>query len=98
MQAATAEPKGVEEAGVEIEHVLVPRHEVISDSEAKELLERLGIKIEQLPKIFVSDPAIRHLNPKIGNIIKISRNSATAGTTTYYRIVIESENIAEGEE
>ncbi len=81
-----------------IGHVLVPRHEILSESGAKELIEGLKLKPEQLPKISVSDPAIQHLSPKIGDIIRISRNSATAGTATYFRLVIESEETASSEE
>lgn len=86
------------EAMAEIKHVIVPRHEILSESGAKELIEGLKLKPEQLPKISASDPAIQHLSPKVGDIIRISRNSATAGTATYFRLVIESEETASTEE
>ncbi len=61
----------------------------MSEKEKEELLSRLGAKEEQLPKIFSNDPAIRHLNAKKGDIIKITRKSPTAGRSVYYRVVIE---------
>ena len=75
-----------------IDHILVPVQEIISSDEAKALLEKLNVKPDQLPKIFMTDPAIQHLNQKLGEIIKITRNSITAGTATYYRLVIENED------
>ena len=82
-----------------IDHVLVPTQEIISSEEAKALLEALKVKPDQLPKIFMTDPAIMYLSPKIGDIIKITRNSVTAGIAIYYRIVVENEDYtAESEE
>jgi DNA-directed RNA polymerase subunit H len=69
-------------------HVLVPKHEIISESEKEELLKRYGISLRQLPRILVSDPAIKHLNPKIGDVIRIRRKGPT-GETEYYRVVVK---------
>jgi DNA-directed RNA polymerase subunit H len=70
-------------------HVLVPKHEIISESEKEELLKRYGITLRQLPRIFMNDPAIKHLNPKIGDVVRIRRKSVTAGETEYYRVVVK---------
>ncbi|MBR9702556.1 DNA-directed RNA polymerase subunit H [Candidatus Woesearchaeota archaeon] len=69
-------------------HVLVPKHELVSDSERKELLEHYAAKPEDFPKILVTDPAIRHLSAKESDIIRITRDSATAGSAKFYRIVV----------
>ncbi|NOZ83167.1 MAG: DNA-directed RNA polymerase subunit H [Euryarchaeota archaeon] len=69
-------------------HELVPKHEVMSEEEAKELLERLNITKGQLPKILKSDPMVQKIKAKPGDIIKITRKSPTAGTTIYYRVVV----------
>lgn len=71
-------------------HVLVPKHELISEEDKKELLDSLGISDNQLPKIFIVDPAIKELNAKPGDVIRITRKSELIGENTYYRIVIES--------
>ena len=71
------------------QHILVPKHEILSKEEKKALLEKLNISEKQLPKIFESDPVIKILNAKIGDVIKITRKSLVAGESVYYRIVIK---------
>lgn len=68
-------------------HELVPKHELLTEEEKEELLKRYGVTITQLPRILISDPAIRGLNAKVGDIIKITRYSPTAGKSIYYRVV-----------
>lgn len=76
--------------GVDVsKHVLAPKHEVINSREANKLLEKYHIGVEQLPRIFTSDPMVKVLNAKAGDIIKITRYSETAGDTLYYRYVVE---------
>lgn len=70
-------------------HELVPKHEVLSEEEARELLERLNITKGQLPKIYTTDPMVKKIKAKVGDIIKITRKSPTAGEYIYYRVVIE---------
>ena len=69
-------------------HALVPKHEKASDKERKDLMERYGIEIQNLPIIFESDPAIASLKAKEGEIIKITRLSMTAGRTIFYRRIV----------
>lgn len=69
-------------------HSLVPKHEKLSDTEKQELLTRLQVTIKGMPRISPADPVIKHLEPKLGDIIKITRNSYTAGIAVYYRVVV----------
>ena len=71
------------------DHVYVPKHEIMTKKEAEEVLEKFNCKPTELPLIFVSDPAIIGLGVKPGDMIKIARNSGTAGESRYYRYVIE---------
>ncbi len=71
-----------------IVHSFVPIHEKLSEKEIKELFEYHNITIKELPKILKKDPAIRHLDVKENDVIKITRNSATAGESVFYRGVI----------
>ncbi len=71
------------------DHVYVPKHEIISKKEAEEVLKKYNCKPTELPLIFVTDPAILGLGVKPGDMIKISRNSPTAGKSLYYRYVVE---------
>ena len=60
----------------------------MSESEKQKVLTQYNVSIKQLPQILLSDPAIQHLNAKIGDVIRITRNSQTVGETSYYRVVI----------
>ncbi|VUT24932.1 MAG: DNA-directed RNA polymerase subunit H [Candidatus Methanolliviera sp. GoM_oil] len=71
------------------DHKLVPKHILLNEGEAKELLDKYDIEREMLPKIKESDPAAKEINAKQGDIIKIIRESYTAGETEFYRVVIE---------
>jgi len=73
-----------------LEHELVPKHEVLSAEEAADLLRRYKISPTQLPSILSTDPVVKELGAKPGDIIKITRRSPTAGKYTYYRIVVKS--------
>jgi len=48
----------------------------------------LGATEKDLPKILLTDPALKNLDVKTGDVIKITRRSQTAGYTTYYRVVV----------
>ena len=71
-----------------VEHEFIPKHELLPEDAAQALLKGYSIKKSQLPKILKSDPAIRHLEAKRGDVIRIVRNSPTAGRAIYYRVVI----------
>jgi DNA-directed RNA polymerase subunit H len=68
-----------------MKHQLVPKHEKVSEREKKELFEKLHVSEKDLPQILVTDAAIAHLNIKEGDVIKITRPSATAGISVFYR-------------
>ena len=70
-------------------HNLVPKHEIMTKKEAVEVLEKFHCKPTELPLILVNDPAIIGLGVKPGDMIKITRKSATAGESLYYRYVVE---------
>lgn len=71
------------------DHVYVPKHEIMTKKEAEEVLLKFNCKPTELPFIFVTDPAIVGLGIKPGDMIRITRNSATAGESLYYRYVVE---------
>ncbi|MBW2981309.1 DNA-directed RNA polymerase subunit H [Candidatus Woesearchaeota archaeon] len=69
-------------------HVLMPKHEKLSEKDKKELFEKYHIGLKELPKIKKDDPAIASLNVSVGDVIKITRPSPTAGESIFYRGVI----------
>ncbi len=71
------------------DHVYVPKHEIMNKKEANDILKQFNCKPTELPLIFVTDPAIMGLGVKPGDMIKITRKSATAGKSNYYRYVVE---------
>ena len=71
------------------DHIYVPKHEIITKQEAEQVIEKYNCNPTELPLIFVTDPAILGLGVKPGDMIKITRKSPTAGTSFYYRYVVE---------
>lgn len=69
-------------------HKLVPKHEVVSPEDAEELLKKYRVKAHQLPRIKASDVAVIAVDGEPGDIIKITRDSPTAGKHVSYRFVV----------
>jgi len=70
-----------------LKHDLVPEHTIMAAEEIKELLTKLAINVTQLPKILTTDPVVKTMGAKAGDVLRIDRKSPTAGKTTYYRLV-----------
>jgi len=71
------------------DHVFVPKHEILTKAEAEEVLTKFNCQPTEMPLIMVNDPAIVGLDVKPGDMIRIIRNSDTAGKSIYYRYVVE---------
>ncbi|MBT4334466.1 DNA-directed RNA polymerase subunit H [archaeon] len=70
------------------QHILVPEHIKLNDEEKTVVLKQYNIEETKLPKIFLKDPAIQHLEANVGDVIKIIRKSPTNVKSIYYRVVI----------
>lgn len=71
------------------DHVLVPKHEVLADEEREKVLTEYRVEAFQLPWIKASDPAVRAIGARPGDVVRVVRDSATAGRFVSYRYVVE---------
>ena len=71
------------------DHVLVPKHEIVKPDERKKLLLEYRVEPYQLPRLKASDPAVMAIGAKPGDIVRIIRDSPTAGKYVSYRYVVE---------
>jgi len=71
------------------EHKLVPKHEILTEEEKTQLLSQYRVQPYQLPQIKASDPAVKAIGAKPGDILRIIRKSPTAGEHLAYRYVVE---------
>lgn len=71
------------------EHELVPKHEILTPEEREQLLAQYKVQPYQLPQIKASDPAVKIVGAKPGDILRVIRKSSTAGEHSAYRYVVE---------
>ena len=71
------------------EHALVPMHEILGEKEKEQLLAQYKIHPYQMPQIKSTDPAVKAIGAKPGDILRIIRKSSTAGEHIAYRYVVE---------
>jgi len=71
-----------------IDNNLVPKHILLSDEQAEEILTEYKIKKENLPRILSNDRIAKYYNVKPGQIFKIIRPSITAGEEIIYRVCV----------
>ena len=73
-------------------HELVPEHHVVHEKDETDILKKLKVSKDQLPKIRRTDPVIAQLEEILGEIregrmIKIIRKSLTAGVSVAYKVI-----------
>ncbi|MGN1362908.1 MAG: DNA-directed RNA polymerase subunit H [Methanobrevibacter sp.] len=73
-------------------HDLVPEHEILSEKEKEEFIENLEYDEENLPKILLKDPVVKEIGAKEGDILRITRESKTAGMFVTYRLVVDRDS------
>jgi DNA-directed RNA polymerase I, II, and III subunit RPABC1 len=68
-------------------HILVSKHELLSEADHNALLAKYNIKANQLPCILSTDPIIKYYDYPKGGICKISRISKSSIDTIFYRYI-----------
>jgi DNA-directed RNA polymerase subunit H (RpoH/RPB5) len=72
-----------------LEHVLVPPHRVMVESEVKQVMTKYNITDKvQFPDISRFDPVARVIGLRPGQVCNIIRASKTAIETNYYRVCV----------
>ena len=69
------------------EHKLVPTHEIMTEEEIADEFSDVEYDFKNLPKIRSIDPVVKAIDAKPGDILRITRESQTAGVFVTYRIV-----------
>ncbi|MBI1972057.1 MAG: DNA-directed RNA polymerase subunit H [Candidatus Aenigmarchaeota archaeon] len=72
-------------------HLFVPKHEILSPDEIKHILDAYKISINQLPRITEDDVVVKEIGANVGDVLKITRPSPTAGVSYYYRLVVREQ-------
>ncbi|MCZ7398175.1 MAG: DNA-directed RNA polymerase subunit H [Candidatus Methanoperedens sp.] len=71
-----------------LEHKMVPNHEILNEEDLNKILSEYKVEKEQLPKIRISDPSAVSVKAKVGDVVRVTRESPTAGKSYFYRLVI----------
>ena len=71
------------------DHLLVPKHEIMTEEEISEEFSDVDYDFKDLPKIKANDPVVEAIGAEPGNVLRITRESQTAGAFVTYRIVEE---------
>ena len=67
--------------------MLVPTHEIMTEEEIADEFSDVEYDFKNLPKIKSDDPVVKAIEAKPGDILRITRESQTAGVFVTYRIV-----------
>ena len=67
--------------------MLVPKHEIMTEEEISEEFSDVDYDFKDLPKIRANDPVVEAIGAEPGNVLRITRESQTAGVFVTYRIV-----------
>ena len=69
------------------DHILVPTHEIMTEDEIADEFGDVEYDFKDLPKIRSEDPVVKAIDAKPGDVLRITRESQTAGVFVTYRIV-----------
>ena len=69
------------------DHMLVPKHEIMSEKDISVEFSDVDYDFKNLPKIKSKDPVVKEIGAESGDVLRITRESQTAGTFVTYRIV-----------
>ncbi len=68
---------------------MIPKHELLTKDESEQVRARFNSSPSQFPYIQSTDAIAKEIGAKPGDFVRITRMSETAGTSVYYRYVVE---------
>ena len=68
---------------------MIPKHELLTKEEATQVIARFNGSPSQFPYIQSTDSIAKEIGARPGDLVRITRTSETAGTSIYYRYVVE---------
>jgi DNA-directed RNA polymerase subunit H len=71
-------------------HFLIPKHELLTKEEATQVLAAFNATASQFPYVLATDPVVKEIGARPGDLVRVTRKSETAGSSVYYRYVVES--------
>jgi len=74
-----------------IKHSFVPKHELLTDAEVKELTKT--IRLKQLSEIYITDPVVRYYNWPMYSVVRVyeeDQNGLISSVTINYRLITPS--------
>lgn len=75
-------------------HTLVPKHEVLPESDIAKLREEYDIEVTDLPKIELDDPPLQGMNVHESDVVRIERDSRTTDMAVSYRLVTPIDDVS----
>jgi len=75
-----------------MDNEFVPQHTILTEEESNQLLQKYNVTYDKLPLILESDPVVKIIDAKPGDIIKIVREYSPAGKSVFYRYVVGEES------
>lgn len=69
-------------------HKYQPKFEILTKEESEKVFKENGFNAVNCPTMLSTDPIAKYYGMKTGQLIKITRHSATTGESIYYRIVV----------
>ncbi|MDG7011531.1 MAG: DNA-directed RNA polymerase subunit H [Nitrososphaerota archaeon] len=70
-------------------HFLIPKHELLTREEAAQVVAMFNAIPSQFPYIQSTDSIVKEIGAKPGDLVRVTRTSETAGSSVYYRYVVE---------
>lgn len=78
-----------------VDHILVPKHILLSNEDSEKVIKEYKIKKKELQKYLNDDLVSRYYNAKVGQIFTIIRSSNTTLESSTHKIVYKSIQIEE---